>query len=368
MERSGLPDHERQLLEELVRSMLPDAELVRATLLDPDAATISSTHKGTGYGAPVRIELLDRGRTRSLVLHTATKNEFGHDRRADRAAAMLLAADSFGLVPGHVRVLDVGAYGVYGGCISLRNSGEFYVLTEWGDGTPYADDLRAIAERGRADARDLQRTDVLVDRLLALHGERLPDTQAYTRAIRDLLGSGEGIFGIVDAYPGDTPAASPERLLGIQQQCLVWRERLKQKHQRLRRIHGDYHPFNLLFDDHDQLVLLDASRGCAGDPADDLTALSVNYLFFGLEAPGAWPAGFAPLWHRFWGNYLERASDPELPRVMAPFFAWRCLVVCCPRWYPDLRESTRDKLLWFAEQLLGGTDFSPDLAQELFDR
>src|SRR5438034_763714 len=58
---------------------------------------------------------------------------------------------------------------------------------------------------------------------------------AYRRAIRDLLGHGEGIFGIIDAYPSDVPAASPDRLACIEAHCLDWRWRLKGKVERLTR-------------------------------------------------------------------------------------------------------------------------------------
>lgn len=366
MNKSTLSPSDLKFLEELVQSALPGARLVRAVPLAPDAAIEGATHKGTGYGAPIRLDVEREGGVRRLVLHTATSNEFGHDRRADRAGEMLLAADTFGAIERHVSVLDVGAYRVGGGAVSLRDTGEFYLLTSWAEGSPYADDLRAMSQRGHATDRDLARVDVLVAALLRMHAVRLSEPSAYVRSIRDLVGSGEGIFGMVDAYPAETPCAPPERLLRLQARCLEWRERLKTKVDRLRRIHGDYHPFNVLFDEHDQLSLLDASRGCAGDPADDVTALTVNYLFFGLESPGAWERGFSLLWQRFWSAYMAGRGDAELASVVAPFFAWRSLVVACPRWYPDARPETRDRLLSFVERLLDGEPFAPELGEELF--
>jgi hypothetical protein len=223
-----------------------------------------------------------------------------------------------------------------------------------------------VAQRRQASEADLRAVDALGGYLAALHGPELVEPGAYTRSIRDLVGSGEGIFGIADAYPKDTPGAPPERLLALEERCLVWRQRLKHQDQRLRRIHGDFHPFNLLFDERGELGLLDTSRGSAGDPADDLAALSVNYLFFGLEHEGSWRHGFGPLWYRLWQRYGEARADAELASVIAPFFAWRCLVVACPRWYPDAQVRTRERLLGFAERLLGGVRFAPDLAEELF--
>src|SRR5260221_9253931 len=77
----GLRDH--------VARLVPGATIVAIEPLGPDAgATASSTTKAAGYGMPVRIVMTDRGERRELVWRVASANEFGHDRRADRAAAM----------------------------------------------------------------------------------------------------------------------------------------------------------------------------------------------------------------------------------------------------------------------------------------
>ena len=110
----------------------------------------------------------------------------------------------------------------------------------------------------------------------------------------------------------------------------------------------------------------DDPRGSVGDPADDLTALTVNYLFFALLSPGAWADGFKPLWDCFWSEYSSARSDAELSRVVAPFFTWRALVLACPRWYPEVSAETRERLFGFVERLLAGEPFRPGLADELF--
>ncbi len=97
-------------LRQLVAGALEGAELLSVTPLGADSITHAATAKGAGYGAPLRLEIRHAGATRSLVLHSATPNPFGHERRADRAAEMVVAADTFGLLPAHTRVLDVGAY------------------------------------------------------------------------------------------------------------------------------------------------------------------------------------------------------------------------------------------------------------------
>jgi len=353
-------------LRELLASLFPGAEIISALALAPDTGA-SATLKAEGYGAPLRLVLRERGgQERAVVFHTATSDVFGHDRRADRAEEMLLAWDTFPLVPGHVRALDTGAVLSGGRLASLREAGEFYLLTEWAPGVPYADDLRRIATEGRSGELDLARAEALARYAAGLHREKLGDPERYRRAVRDLLGHGEGIFGMVDGYGPDVPGAPPDRLRRIEEACLAWRWRLRGREGRLSRTHGDFHPFNVVFEEGGRFTLLDASRGCAGDPADDVTAMAVNYVFFAAARPEVWERGTGPLWWLFWASYLEESGDGALLEVLAPWLAWRCLVVASPRFYPRLPPEARDRMLRLAERALAAESFDPCMAAELF--
>jgi hypothetical protein len=352
-------------LERLIASALDGAEILKVTALKSDNTDATITAKDTGYGAPLRIDVRHEGELKSLVLHSATPNPFGHEFRADRAEELLIAADTFGLLPQHTRVFDVGAYRGED-FVSLRDTGEFYLLTEYAEGRPYAHDLRQIAEFGALRPEDLGRVDTLVRYLVSIHAIKLPDASLYTRSIRDLLGSGEGIFGIIDGYPEHAEGASREQLEQIEALCLDWRWRLKRHYQRLVRIHGDFHPFNILFDERSELRLLDASRGSAGDAADDVCALAVNFLFFAQGNPNSWRPAFQPLWRRFWAEYLQHSRDAGLLEVVAPFLAWRCLVLANPVWYPQVTGAARARLLDFVVRALKQRSFDPELANTVF--
>lgn len=352
-------------LERLVASALDGAEILKVTVLGSDSVDSGVTAKDTGYGAPLRIDVRQGGELKSLVLHSATPNQFGHEHRANRAEEMLIAADTFALVPRHTRVFDVGAFRG-DDFVSLRGTGEFYLLTEYAEGRPYAQDLRRIAESGELRAEDLLRVDKLVRYLVDTHSIKLPDASLYTRSIRDLVGSGEGIFGIIDGYPAHVDGTSREQLDGIESLCVGWRSRLKHRYPRLVRIHGDFHPFNVLFDERSELHLLDASRGSAGDAADDVSALAVNFLFFALDKPHCWRTAFRPLWRRFWAEYLAQSRDSGLLEVVAPFLSWRCLVLANPVWYPHLPAAARASLLNFVVRTLRAQVFDPESAERVF--
>jgi hypothetical protein len=349
----------------LVARVFPGGRLLGVCSLGNDSANALTSRKGAGYGAPLAIQVEVGGETRRMVLHTATRNQFGHDRRADRAAEMLLAYDSFERIPNHVRALEVGAWTRDGGLLSLGQATEFYLLTPYAEGEPYALDLRAIAARGALLPRDRARAIELARYLARLHTERHDDRVAWERAARDLFGSGEGLFGIIDSYPEHTPGAGADRLLHIERAALEYRPRLRRSAHRLATIHGDFHPFNLLYAPDGTLAVLDASRGCLGDPADDVTCLSINYLFFGLLAEPSARALYRELWTAFFDAYLEARTDPELFTHAPPYFAWRALVLANPLWYPDFPERERDALLGFAERALADGELSPQLARSL---
>lgn len=356
-------------VRELIGRVVPDVDTVTVCRFGADDATGrgQTTEKGFGYGEPLLIRVRTAaGEEKRYVFHTAGADIFGHDRRSDRAQSMLLAAETFSAVPRHVRVLDVGAINADGSLQSLDSSEEFYLLTEYAPGAIYADDLRQVARRGAVAERDRRRCALLADYLAALHREQVDGRPAmYRRAIRDLVGHGEGIFGIIDGYPAVMEGVTWERLRAIEEMCWEWRWKLRGCEYRLARTHGDFHPFNIVFDD-DEIALLDASRGSHGDPADDVSCLAINYVFFALGHRDAWHGGLGELWHGFWQRYLDRSGDREVLEVAPPFFAWRGLVLANPTWYPAMSADHRDALLGLVEEVLAADRLDPACVERLF--
>jgi hypothetical protein len=95
-----------------------------------------------------------------------------------------------------------------------------------------------------------------------------------------------------------------------------------------------------------------------------VTCLALNYLFFSLQRSGRLEGGFEELWRRFWARYLERSGDAELLEVVAPFLAFRGLVMANPLWYPALKDEIRNKMLTFVRTVLMEPRFDPARANE----
>ena len=312
--------------------------------------------KGYGYGIPLRLDYELDGSPRRAVLESVRPGPFGHEHMADRAQLLLWAHDAFGKLPRHVASLDVGAVRASGELVPLGTAEELFMLAEFVEGREYADDLLRLRSGEAISPLDLERTDALCDYLVEIHRVAGPDPGLYTRRIRELVGHGECVFGVSDSYPGNGLASTLE---DIERRCLAWRWKLKRRTHRLRQVHGDFHPWNILFRDGADFTALDRSRGEWGDAADDVTCLTLNYLFFSLQRCGRLEGDFERLWLRFWERYLERSGDREILEVAAPFFAFRGLVMANPVWYPALDEAIRRKVLHFVVNVLDETRFDP---------
>jgi len=315
--------------------------------------------KGFGYGVPLRVDYeTSDGRSTSTVLHTMGPGSFGHDHMADRARILLWSHQAFNRLPRHVRSLDVGGFLSGGGLVPLGGVEEFCLLTEYADGLPYALDLEKLRETGRFTDLDAARAAALCDYLVEIHAARGSDARLYLRRNRELVGDGECIMGLADSYPPH-PLFTPSVLEEIEHRAVRWRWRLKNRTHRLRQVHGDFHPWNILFATGADFRLLDRSRGEYGDPADDVTCITLNYVFFSLQRSGRLEGAFESLFLSFWDRYLEQTGDREMLEVAAPFLVFRALVLASPVWYPELEDAARQKLLTFMLNVLEEERFDP---------
>jgi hypothetical protein len=315
-------------------------------------ATGAAALKQFGYGRPLLVEYRFDGRNFREVLHRIRRNAFGRERDDDRAAAVWLDFKAFNRLPRHVPAVDMVVQTKAGRIESVRSAEELLLVTGYRPGHLYAQDLARIRDEGSAQPLDIERAAVLAAYLAGIHQVQHDDSTLWRRRLRDLVGHGEGIMGLTDSYPPRLPYVTEGELRSIEELANRWRWWLKPLSHRLSQVHGDFHPFNLLFEQGLEFHVLDRSRGEWGEPADDVSCLTINYLFFSLQRSGRLEGPFRDLHDLFWEHYLELRPDYELAGVVQPWLAWRALVLASPVWYPTIADAARRKLLTFARRVL----------------
>ncbi len=326
--------------------------------------------KGFGYGVPLEVECVANGAARNLVVaRTRVAQGFGHDYPADRAWQALYGHHAYNTFPAHVRSVDVGFMRESGDLVSAGDAAEFFQLVEKAGGALYWLDLDRLLTAPLRPL-DLDRARALGAFLARAHATKRDEPTLYERRIRELVGHGECLMGILDSYPHPYALLPPHVCEALEHDAVSWRWRLRGRARRLACAHGDFHPWNLLFREGAEFSVLDRSRGEWGEPADDVSALGINYLFFGLRKAAAEgrrgvAEPFVTLFDAFLAAYDDVAKDRELFEVMPPFLAFRALVIAHPRWYPSLTPGTREALFGFARTLMAGDAIAAGSVVEL---
>ncbi len=328
----------------------------------PGSTFIALNPLGEGvHGVGYSVAFEWKWKRHNIIIKTLFPKDFGHDYFSDRAQVLLLANKAYNIMPKHVRSIDV--VGVGKQLVPVGDCDEFFIVMEEAHGEDYFKDLDVIKERKSITDADRQKCLDLADFLAEIHQEKYKDPVLYKRRIRDTIGNGECIMGVLDTYP-QVKFTDNEEMVKFVQLAVKWWGNLKDRGHRLCAVHGDYHPGNIWWED-EEFILLDRSRGIYGEPADDVTCLSINYLFYGLRVnEDKFEGPFKELFDLFLDRYFTKTKDDEMWEVMAPFFAFRTTVICNPLFYPDVTDKTRRRLFNFALNVMEDDVFSPEKIPE----
>ncbi|HID26295.1 MAG TPA: aminoglycoside phosphotransferase family protein [Methanosarcinales archaeon] len=325
--------------------------------------------KGFGYGKPYLINFSHGNKKKSVVLSSMrVQGGFGHDHFSDRAQILIWQHSTFNKLPKHVKSLDVGYFSKNGELHSAGNAEEYFILMEKVDGKEYFFDLERIMKNGITQL-DLDKVKVLSSYLANIHKNKHDNPELYIRRIRDLVGHGECIMGLIDSYPDEPEFRRRlnEELEDIEKKCIKWRWKLKNQVHRLCMVHGDFHPWNVMFREGTDFTVLDRSRGEWGEAADDLSGMTINYIFYSLIEHGCLDKDFKKLYELFFENYLEKTQDYDILKVIPPFYVFRGLVVASPVWYPNIELEVRVKLFNFIKNILEVEEFDPKEVNSYLD-
>jgi len=343
-------------------------QAIRAYLLEQfkDVLHVNIRKLGSGVqGSGFLIELKTYKGTTSYVIKSLISEGFGHDYSSDRAAVFLLDLDEFNNMPKHVKAIDVLAEMGDGSVRSVGGGKEYYLLMEKGEGKDYFHDLNEYSQKERLEDFDIRKIKAMTSYLASIHSVKKDSQTLYWRKLRDSVGHGECLMGVLDMYPEGI--LSYKEMSEIIKKSVDWNYRLKPMFRRLSQIHGDFHPGNIWFKDKTDFILLDRSRGPWGEPADDVTALTVNYIFFSIKHHKTVKGAYLEGLNFFFDEYVQQSADKEIYSVVQLFYAFRGVVVANPVFYPELTDEKRKVIFRFIQNVLDSEKFEPERVNEYLE-
>lgn len=320
---------------------------------------------GSGVqGSGFLVELMTDDGVTSYVVKSLIPAGFGHDYPSDRAAIFLLDLDEFNHLPRHVKAVDVLAELGDGSVKSIGGGKEYYLLMEKGQGKDYFHDLIEYSRKQWLDDSDIKKIKTMTSYLHDIHSMKKDSKALYWRKLRDTLGHGECLMGILDLYPeGVIPCTE---MASVIKKSVDRVYTLKPRFERLSQIHGDFHPGNIWFTNEEEFTLLDRSRGPWGEPADDVTALTINYIFFSVKYHETVKDAYLEGLNLFYNDYVKQSGDDEIYSVVQLFYAFRGIVVGNPVFYPEVSPRQRSMIFRFVNNVLDSERFDPARVNDYF--
>lgn len=319
---------------------------------------------GTGY----LLEFETEKEKQRLILKTLFTENLGMDHYSDRAASLIEAHDNYNKMRDHVKSIDVLAYNKDNTLTSLGNAQEFYILMEEANGKDLFKDFNQIKETKTLNEETKNKIIKISNFLVELHKNKYQSISLYRRKIRDTLGSGGSLIGLLDMHPDNAFNQFEKKWIEIVKKAInYWRDSRNLDY-RLCEIHGDYHPGNLWFE-NDKLIILDRAKGRFGEPADDITAFIINPIMYSLIATKEcrFKGPFKKVFDIFWNNYFKQTKDKEMRKIIAPYLAFRIAVVTNPIFYDDdffggveKAKIVRTKIINLALNVLKDNEFNPE--------
>lgn len=297
-----------------------------------------------------RVKLVDQAsRESSVVIREACAGPFGFEYPEDLARQAMFCFRAFNHVAGHAEAYGVGVRTENDEVLSLNDARHFYVVEEFVEGENYGAHLTSLHDQKYVDLKMERKRAAKIAEYLALVHKRddleishVEKDQYYKRALRDILGSGEGLMGVVDSFPNRFRKRHGHVLEEIESRCLELVQRHRDKKHRLSRVHGDFHPGNILIEEGNgvkescEIKTIDKSRVDLNDAANDVGALIMNYLVLDLHRSQFDDMIGLELARTFLRGYLEKTRDYEILEMLPLFVAMRSAAAVSPVFYPGI--------------------------------
>jgi hypothetical protein len=305
--------------------------------------------KAHGMTCTMRMSVRVGGRVRQAYLKTPREQLYAETLATDARREVAWRIEGYPWFAGHVRCAAVGRVTASGLVpMAVEEFTDPAWVLEWAaDGIRYADRLARLHLIGPQHAAEEARQ--LCAAMVAAHRpvDGGDPVAQYRRALRDALIV--PIHRLVDS--ADVFWRNRRELrMAVEHGCARWRLTLADRHDRLRYVHHDFHPWNVFYcPDTGAIRTIGARLPGFGDPYDDVAGFAVNYLWMGHARDGAVEGAYLAGFSAFLQSFLDLGGVDDGPMVMAPFLAKRLLVLLNPVYYPTMPVATAgwlEALLW----------------------
>jgi adenylylsulfate kinase-like enzyme/HD superfamily phosphodiesterase len=306
-------------------------------VLKPGSEVIEIKELGKGMhgtGFLIRTKT-DGDNEERYVLKTIMEGGFGHEYPSDRAKFVVDSIINYPELPKGNKLMAAGSVQEDGSLVDLKQPKDFFMIVEEFQGREYWEYLQEARDTGKLDEKGREALIKLADYLADFHAIK-PQEQAiperYKKFVRDFVGAGELTMGVLDTFPEEVPFASKQDFIEIVQKQIEWWYKIKNKHHRLKTVHGDFYPANIIFTDSD-FEVTDRARTRYGDVCHDVFDIGINILYYSILTYGDIRDPFKEMFEVFMERYLEKTGDYEMFEVAPHFISFILIVAMHPLFY-----------------------------------
>lgn len=345
--------------KEQVKKILEDIYHQKVEVLN--LSKLGSGFMATGFQVNFKV----RKEIKKVVIRIINPVDFSNDYPPDRMTSFWIQHHSAKHLPKHVKSLGIVGINKSTKQIGIvEDFNEFIQVLDWAEGEEYFVDLEKILQTNHVSKDNLKKVLLLSNYLAKIHQKKFKGSKdqalsLYKRHTRDYIGS-RFMIDVLDTYPKEISFTNWNKMHKLVFEVYKYREKYKNNFERLSKIHGDFHPGNIRFQDKNKFIVLDASRAIWGEPADDVACLGINYLWYALKQTGKFKGVFKELFDVFWKNYLDKTQDKEICHTLPMFVAIRSVVLKHPLYF-SVSDQIRKKILAFSFKILQKADIQEAL-------
>lgn len=332
---------------------------IKKYLKQRNAKLLSLEKLGSGLVADgYKLEYEYAGQIKKTVCRRLHGIGMSRDYLPDNVGYLLLQHEITKTHPLHIPSNDVVCFGDKIQVVSLDGIEDVFQIVEFAEGDSYVKWILDIQNGFTSDHEKVVKN--ITDYMLKTHKIK-PKVDPekikhyYWRHSQDFIGS-EVLMDILDVWPQDKLLSLKDRAFFVEQ-LYILREQTRDLYKRCVMIHSDLHPDNIRVHADLSISILDSARTIWGEPADDLTCMLANFLFFGMKFPKS-RAEYQKAYDFMLQRYLAKNGSSELEQAARIYMPIRLLILAHPLFFSDDSPKLKKQVIKLAKEIISNRKFT----------